>query len=97
MEPESLDPHADTVVCIIQKGPVSFKKTELKVLAAALSASPYWQSFIRHMDGSSGLKPNHTHIEDTGITIAAVKIFFWVLHLSHQSRSEGKGLEYVTK
>lgn len=82
----SLDPNADTLVCITQKGPVEFDKKEYKVLAAALSASPYWGSFIRHMNSASGFKPNKEHIEDTGITIVAVEIVLRGLHRLYRKK-----------
>jgi len=63
-----------------------FKKTEFKVLAAAISASPYWASFIKHMSGASGFKPNSTHIEDTGITVVSVEIVLRGLHQSYHQR-----------
>lgn len=94
MAPISLDPNADTLVRVIQKGPVKVKETVFKVLAAALSASPYWKSFITHMDGASGFKPNKTHVEDTGITIVAVEIVLRGLHRSyHRRQSNSAGLK----
>lgn len=82
----SLDPNADTLIRVIQQGPVEFEEKEYKVLAAALSASPYWGSFIRHMNGTSGFKPNKEHIEDTGITIVAVEIVLRGLHRLYRKR-----------
>lgn len=86
MAPISLDPNADTMIRIIQRGPVTFKQTGMKVLAAALSVSPYWESFIRHMNGTSGFKPNNMHIEDTGITVVAVEIVLRGLHQAYHHR-----------
>ncbi|KAK2614790.1 hypothetical protein N8I77_001592 [Diaporthe amygdali] len=92
MAPTSLDANADTTVRIIQRGPVKPLQVEYKVLAAAMSASPYWQTFIRHMNGSMGFASNNTHIEDTGITIVAVEIVLRGLHQTyHRHTSSGDG------
>lgn len=91
MAPISLDPNADTVIRVIQRGPVKLKQIEFKVLTAAISASPYWKAFTRHMDGTSGFKPNMTHIEDTGITVTAVEIVLRGLHQAYHHRKSGSG------
>lgn len=88
MAPISLDPNADTTLILIQKGPVKFKKTVLKVLAAAILASPYWKTFVRNMDGGLGFKPNKVHIEDTGVTVAAVEIVLRCLHQAYHRRQK---------
>lgn len=86
MAPTSLDPNADTEIRIIQRGPVEPKQTDFKILAAAVSPSPYLKAFLRHMNGASGFRPNKTHIEDTGITVAAVEIVLRGMHLEHRRR-----------
>lgn len=92
MESIFLDPNADTMVRVIQRGPVKPKQTDFKVLAAAISTSRYWEAFIRHMNGTSGFKPNKTHVEDTGITIVAVEIVLRGLHQAyHHRKSSGGG------
>ncbi|KAK7729229.1 urea permease [Diaporthe eres] len=91
MAPTSLDPNADTLVRVVQRGPVTFKQTEFKVLAAAISVCRYWEAFIRHMNGTSGFKPNNTHVEDTGITIVAVEIVLRGLHQAYHHRQSNSG------
>lgn len=86
MAPISLDPNADTEIRVIQRGPVEPKQTDFKILAAAVSPSPYLKAFLRHMDGASGFRPNQTHIEDTGITVVAVEIVLRGMHLEHHQR-----------
>lgn len=89
------------MIIVIQKGPVKYKKVKYKVLAAALSASPYWGSFIRHMNGASGLKPNPKHIEDTGITVVAVEIVLrglhWLYHKRESMRTTASSTEAGVK
>lgn len=91
MAPIFLDPNADTMVRVIQRGPVTFKQTDMKVLAAALSECRYWESFIRHMNGTSGFMPNNTHVEDTGITVVAVEIVLRGLHQAYHHRQSHSG------
>lgn len=92
MAPISLDPNADTLVRVTQRGPVGFKSVDFMVLAAALSSSPYWSVFLRHINGARGLKPNRTHVEDTGITVDSVEIVLRALHQAyHQRKSTGHG------
>ncbi|KAG6355781.1 hypothetical protein INS49_003747 [Diaporthe citri] len=91
MAPTFLDQDADTMVRVVQRGPVESKQTEFMVLAAAISISRYWEAFIRHMNGTSGFKPNNTHVEDTGITIVAVEIVLRGLHQAYHHRKSNSG------
>ncbi|KAL1846477.1 hypothetical protein Daus18300_014247 [Diaporthe australafricana] len=85
MAPISLDPDADLTIHVIQRGPVKFRQVEFKVLTAAISASPYWHTFIRYRSGTAGIAANTTHVEDTGITIVAIEIVLRSLHRAYYS------------
>lgn len=91
MAPIPLDQNADTMIRVVQRGPVESKQIDFMVLAAAISASRYWEAFIRHKDGTSGFKPNKTHVEDTGITIVAVEIVLRGLHQAYHHRKSHSG------